>query len=159
MGTQFCWVFWAHRGIRGGNRKAVEVDPLSVPVRNMLAAKLASYGHCDESLKEDRKTMELDPNATHLGMIHDRMAECYTSKGMAKEALEARVQSMIANGATPREVEEFKKTLASADKKESCARRCKRRLDAGRKIIGTQTVLLSRRRMQISGIRPGFCVD
>jgi tetratricopeptide (TPR) repeat protein len=98
-------------------RKAVEVDPLSVPVRNMLAAKLASYGKCDESLKEDRKTMELDPNATHLGMIHDRMAGCYTSKGMAKEALEARVQSMIANGATPKEVEEFKKTLASAGRK------------------------------------------
>jgi len=98
-------------------RKAVEVDPLSVPVRNMLAAKLASYGRCDESLKEDRKTMELDPNATHLGMIHDRMAECYTSKGMAKEALEARVQSMIANGATPKEVEEFKRTLASAGQK------------------------------------------
>ena len=95
-------------------RKAVEVDPLSVPVRNMLAAKLAEYGKCDESLKEDRKTMELDPNATHLGMIHDRMAGCYTSKGMAKEALEARVQSMIANGAAPKEVEEFKKTLASA---------------------------------------------
>jgi TolB-like protein/Tfp pilus assembly protein PilF len=98
-------------------QKAVEVDPLSVPVRNMLAAKLAAYGHCDESLKADRKTMELDPNATHLGMIHDRMAGCYADKGMAKEALEERVQSLIANGATAKEIEEFKKTLASAGRK------------------------------------------
>jgi tetratricopeptide (TPR) repeat protein len=97
-------------------KKAAEVDPISVPVRNMLAAKLAEYGHCDESLKEDRKTMELDPNATHLGMIHVRMAGCYEEKGMAKEALEERVQSMIANGATPKEIEEFKKTLASTGK-------------------------------------------
>jgi hypothetical protein len=32
---------------------------------------------------------------------------------MAKEALEEQVQSMIANGATPQEIDEFKKTLAS----------------------------------------------
>ena len=38
-------------------------------------------------------------------------------QGNAKEALEARVQSMIANGATPREVEEFKRTLASVAQK------------------------------------------
>jgi len=98
-------------------RKAVEVDPLSVPVRNMLATKLASYGHCDESLKEDRKTMELDPNATHLGLIHDRMAGCYETKGLPKDALDERVQSKIANGATPKEIEEFKKTSSGGDRK------------------------------------------
>jgi len=98
-------------------RKAVEVDPLSVPVRNMLAAKLASYGHCDDSLKEDRKTMELDPNATHLGMIHERMAGCYETKGLLKDALDERVQAKIASGATPTEIEEFKKTSSGADRK------------------------------------------
>ena len=49
-------------------RKAVEVDPLSIPVRNMLAGRLATYNRCDESLEEDRRTLVLDPSATHLSM-------------------------------------------------------------------------------------------
>ena len=93
-------------------RKAVEVDPLSVPVRNMLASRLSSYGRCDEAIEEDHKTLELDPNATHLAMLHDRMAGCYESKGMKKEALEEEVQARIARGATSKEIEEFRKTLA-----------------------------------------------
>jgi TolB-like protein/Tfp pilus assembly protein PilF len=93
-------------------RKAVEVDPLSVPVRNMLASRLSAYGRCNEAIEEDHKTLELDPNATHLAMLHDRMAGCYRSKGMDKEALEEEVQARIARGATSHDIEEFRKTLA-----------------------------------------------
>lgn len=95
-------------------RKAAEVDPLSIPVRNMLAAKLATYNGCDESLKEDRRTLELDPNATHLSMLHDRMAGCYRAKGMEKEYLEEWTKARIANGATPQEIEDFHKTYATS---------------------------------------------
>jgi TolB-like protein/Tfp pilus assembly protein PilF len=63
-------------------RKAAEVDPLSIPVRNMLAARLAAYGRCDEALAEDRKTMDLLPNTVHLSMLHERMAACYRDKHM-----------------------------------------------------------------------------
>lgn len=68
-------------------RKAAEVDSLSIPVRNMLAARYATYKRCDESLEEDRRTLELNPNAAHLSMLHDRMASCYESKKMKTEAL------------------------------------------------------------------------
>src|SRR6202790_2372290 len=94
-------------------RKAVEVDPLSVPVRNMLASRLSAYGRCDEAIEEDHKTLELDPNATHLAMLHDRMAGCYRTKGMDEEAQEEEVQARIARGATSKEIEEFRKTFAA----------------------------------------------
>jgi TolB-like protein/DNA-binding winged helix-turn-helix (wHTH) protein/Tfp pilus assembly protein PilF len=98
-------------------RKAVEVDPLSIPVRNMLASRLSSYGRCDEAIEEDHKTLELDPNATHLAMLHDRMAGCYKSKGMKKEALEEEVLARIARGATSKEIEEFRKTFAASGRR------------------------------------------
>lgn len=98
-------------------RKAAEVDPLSVPVRNMLASRFETYERYDEALQEDRKTMELDPNATHLGMIHERMARCYGYKKMEKESLEEWVKARTAYGATPQEVEEFKKAFTKSGQK------------------------------------------
>jgi TolB-like protein/DNA-binding winged helix-turn-helix (wHTH) protein/tetratricopeptide (TPR) repeat protein len=93
-------------------RKGAEVDPLSVPIRNMLVASLASSHRCDEAMEEDRKTLELDPNATHLAMLHDTMTDCYKNKGLNKEAFEEEVQARIARGETPKQIDEFRKTFA-----------------------------------------------
>jgi eukaryotic-like serine/threonine-protein kinase len=98
-------------------RQAVEVDPLSVPVRNILAERLAVNGHCDEAMAEDRKTMELDPNAPHVGYVHDRAAGCYRQKGMEKEAFEEDLQSMIAKGASAKDVAEYRKTYEQEGRK------------------------------------------
>jgi TolB-like protein len=95
-------------------RKAAEVDPLSIPVRNMLASRLAAYGRCDEALAEDRKTMDLLPNAVHLGMLHERMAACYRDKHMEKEFVEEWAQQRIADGETPKEIEEFRTTYKTS---------------------------------------------
>ena len=95
-------------------RKAAEVDPLSIPVRNMLATRYAVYKRCDESLEEDRRTLELNPNATHLGMVHDRMAQCYESKKMNTEALEEFIKARAAEGASPQEIENYRKTFATS---------------------------------------------
>jgi serine/threonine protein kinase/Tfp pilus assembly protein PilF len=98
-------------------RKAVEVDPLSIPVRNMLANKLEDAGRCDDAADEFRKTMELIPNAPHLGMLHEGLARCYRSKGREKEASEQDIKSRIAFGATPKEIEEYRKTYATSGRK------------------------------------------
>jgi TolB-like protein len=98
-------------------RKAAEVDPLSIPVRNMLAARYQRYNRCDESLEEDRRTLELNPNATHLGMVHDRMAQCYESKGMNTEALEEFIKARTADGASPKEIENYRKTFATSGRR------------------------------------------
>jgi serine/threonine protein kinase/TolB-like protein/Tfp pilus assembly protein PilF len=98
-------------------RKAVEVDPLSIPVRNMLANKLEDAGRCDDAADEFRKTMELIPNAPHLGMLHEGLARCYRSKGREKEASDEDIKSRIAFGASPKEIEEYRKTYAIAGRK------------------------------------------
>jgi serine/threonine protein kinase/tetratricopeptide (TPR) repeat protein len=98
-------------------RKAVEVDPLSIPVRNMLASKLEDAGRCDDAADEFRKTMELIPNAPHLGMLHEGLARCYRSKGREKEASDEDIKSRIAFGASPKEIEEYRKTYAISGRK------------------------------------------
>ncbi len=98
-------------------QKAAQVDPLSVPVRNMLAARLSRYGRCDEALAEDYKTLELLPNTTHLGMLHGRMADSYLSKHMEKEYVEEWVKQRIANGETSKEIEDFRRNYAASGRK------------------------------------------
>jgi TolB-like protein/Tfp pilus assembly protein PilF len=90
-------------------RKAVEVDPLSVPANNMLGTMLQAANRCDEALAVDKKTLDLDPNPTHLNMVHGRMAACYRAKGLDKEAFEEDVTSRIARGASPQEIIELRK--------------------------------------------------
>ena len=98
-------------------RKAVEVDPLSIPVRNMLADKLEDAGRCEDAADEFRKTMELIPNAPHLGMLHEGLARCYRAKGREKEAWDEDIKSRIAFGATPKEIDEYRKTYAVSGRK------------------------------------------
>jgi eukaryotic-like serine/threonine-protein kinase len=98
-------------------RKAVEVDPLSVPLRNMLANKLEEAQRCNDAADEFRKTMELIPNSPHLGMLHEGLASCYRATGREKEAVEEDVKSRIAFGATPKEIEEYRKTYAVSGRK------------------------------------------
>jgi serine/threonine protein kinase/tetratricopeptide (TPR) repeat protein len=98
-------------------RKAVEVDPLSVPVRNMLADKLEEAHRCNDAADEFRKTMELIPNTPHLGMLHEGLARCYRATGREKEAVDEDVKSRIAFGATPKEIEEYRKTYAVSGRK------------------------------------------
>jgi TolB-like protein/Tfp pilus assembly protein PilF len=98
-------------------RKAVEVDPLSVPLRNMLANKLEEAQRCNDAADEFRKTMELIPNTPHLGMLHEGLGRCYRATGREKEAVEEDVKSRIAFGATPKEIEEYRKTYAVSGRK------------------------------------------
>jgi eukaryotic-like serine/threonine-protein kinase len=98
-------------------RKAADVDPLSIPVRNMLAGRLAANGHCDEAIAEDKKTIELNPNATHLGLLHQRWSYCYAVQGEDKKAFEEELQMKLADGAAPQEIEELRRVYAASGRK------------------------------------------
>jgi TolB-like protein/Tfp pilus assembly protein PilF len=99
-------------------RKAAEVDPLSVPVRNMLAERLGEVGRYDEAIEEANKTLsELNPNAAHIEMLHDTISTCYTRKGMPKEAFEENVKSRTAAGATPQDIERIRRIFAVSGRK------------------------------------------
>ena len=99
-------------------RKAVEVDPLSVPARNMLVDRLRQVGRCDEAIVDANKTLaELNPNLEHQHLLRDSLSECYQSKGMLKEAFEEDVKSRVAAGATPQEIEQIRKIYAVSGSK------------------------------------------
>jgi serine/threonine protein kinase len=99
-------------------RKAAEVDPLSVPVRNMLVDRLREVGRCDEAIQEANKTLaELNPNLAHQQLLRDSLSECYRRKGLPTEAFEEDVKSRIAAGATPQEIEQIRKIYAVSGSK------------------------------------------
>lgn len=85
-------------------RKAVEVDPLSIPANNILGDVLQAAGRCDQALEVDKKTLELEPNSPHLYMVYARMASCYSATGKEKESLAAEVQARANEGASPNEI-------------------------------------------------------
>jgi TolB-like protein/DNA-binding winged helix-turn-helix (wHTH) protein/Tfp pilus assembly protein PilF len=93
-------------------RKAVETDPLSVPARNILALELMDAGHLDESIQEDLKTLEIDPNPTHLAVIHSRLQDSYRRKGMPQESFEEHIKTLQANGVDSKGIDEQRKLYA-----------------------------------------------
>jgi hypothetical protein len=99
-------------------RRAAEVDPLSVPMRNMLAEQLGDFDNCDEAIAEANRTLaELSPNSPHIAMLHGTISTCYTKKGMPEEAFEEDVKSRIAAGATPQEIGDIRRIFAVSGRK------------------------------------------
>jgi TolB-like protein/DNA-binding winged helix-turn-helix (wHTH) protein len=98
-------------------RRAVDVDPLSVPANNILGAMLGAANLWDEALAQSQKALELDPNPTHLPMFLSRIADYYWIKGMKNEAIEADLKARAARGATPKEIEEIRRIYASSGRK------------------------------------------
>jgi serine/threonine protein kinase/tetratricopeptide (TPR) repeat protein len=97
-------------------RKGLQVDPLSLPMNNMLGTMLTVAHRYDECIAQYSRIVEMDPN-WFQGAGHDGLADCYEAKGMSKEALDERVKARIAAGATPKEIEDFLKTRASSGRK------------------------------------------
>lgn len=48
---------------------------------------------------------------------HDRMAKCYRAKGVERDFVEEWTKARIANGETPREIEDFHRTYAMLGRK------------------------------------------
>jgi tetratricopeptide (TPR) repeat protein len=99
-------------------RKAAEVDPLSVPVRNMLAERLGDVGRYEEAIEEANKTLsELNPNPSHVFLLRQNLSDFYKNKGMPKEAFEEDVKARIAAGATSQEIAQLRKVFAASGRK------------------------------------------
>lgn len=98
-------------------RKAVEVDPLSVPAANILATVLQAAGRCNEVIAESQKGLELDPNPTHVAMLRAHLAGCYRAQGKTKEAFEEDIKLRVASGASPAEIDELRNLYARSGEK------------------------------------------
>src|SRR5215467_2241012 len=65
-------------------KKALELDPLSLPVQYQVATVYYSAGRYDESIREGRKSVEMDPG---FPLTHWALARAYMAKGMYSDAV------------------------------------------------------------------------
>jgi eukaryotic-like serine/threonine-protein kinase len=92
-------------------RKGVQLDPLSIPLNNMLSIMLIAANKCDEALEQDRKILEMAPN---FAASHSRRAECFEKKGLRQESFEEEVKARIGDGASSKEIEEIRATYTAS---------------------------------------------
>jgi tetratricopeptide (TPR) repeat protein len=73
-------------------RKAESLDPLSLIISADMADVLFVVGLYDESIRQSRKTLEMDPN---FAIAHFELGQAYAQKRMYSEAI-AELQRAIA---------------------------------------------------------------
>jgi tetratricopeptide (TPR) repeat protein len=79
-------------------RRALEVDPLSLPVNQMLGLVLRRAGRYDEAIEQYRRTLELDPG---YAMAVENIGQAYAGKGLAQQAVEAFLKADALAGKDP----------------------------------------------------------
>jgi len=65
-------------------KRALELDPLSVPISNSLGTRLLVARHYDQAIYQYRKTLEMDPN---FFLARRNLGLSYISKGMLQEGI------------------------------------------------------------------------
>ena len=66
-------------------RRALEIDPLSLPVNNMVGLLLNAAGRYDEAIEQYRRMLEMDPSSAQA---ISGLAMAYDGKGMENQAIE-----------------------------------------------------------------------
>jgi tetratricopeptide (TPR) repeat protein len=81
-------------------RKALELDPLSLPLNNMMAQTFVWAGQYERSLEQFRRTIELDPT---FALVHYMFADALAQLGRFDEAIVERERGQLLLGAAASE--------------------------------------------------------
>lgn len=92
-------------------KRGLELDPLSIPINNVLADHLHAAGRYDEAIEQRRKVMELNPNDASQ---HALLSNSYEAKGMYDEAFAERLHADTLSGVDKEKIEEYRRTYASS---------------------------------------------
>jgi tetratricopeptide (TPR) repeat protein len=65
-------------------RRALELDPLSIPINRALGAAFYFARQYDQAIEQERKTLDLDPNFV---LAHNDLGLAYAQKSMFKEGI------------------------------------------------------------------------
>lgn len=90
-------------------KQGLEVDPLSIPINNVLADHLGIAGRHDEAIEQRRKVLELDPADASQ---HLQQSNSYAAKGMYDEAFAEQMRAV--GGTDKKRSEEYRKLYTSS---------------------------------------------
>src|SRR5689334_8022037 len=79
-------------------RKAANVDPLSLVINSDLAELLALAHYNDQSIRQSRRTIEMDSN---FGLAHNKLGQAYLQKHMNVEAVAELQQAVKLSEGSP----------------------------------------------------------
>jgi adenylate cyclase len=75
--------------------RALELDPLSVPLNNIVALILSHSPLHDQTIERSKKLRELSPN---YSAAYGYMSEAYEGKGLYREAVDASLKAHTLDG-------------------------------------------------------------
>ena len=93
---------------------------------------------------EDKRTIELNPNATHMGMLHEREANCALKRGLTNEWFDELMRARADYGIPAAEIAEFRKIYASSSRPGVLRKDLKTPSTGGTRITGTGKRWISR---------------
>lgn len=91
-------------------RLAVEIDPLSIPINNILGEMYMFAGEWDRAIQQYRRTIEMDPN---VWLPHHNLAITFEEIGNLAEAFKEYLESQETSGASPEILEELREAYKS----------------------------------------------
>jgi len=83
-------------------KKALQLDPLSLPLNNLMGNTYMWAGDYNKAVQQFRSTVELDPT---FAMTHFFFSTCLEAIGRYEEAIAERQKGELLAGASPEEVE------------------------------------------------------
>ena len=92
-------------------KRGLDLDPLSLPLNNILAGHLYNAGRFDEAIAQRRKMLEMapnDPNARY------QLGRAYAAKGVYDEAFAEQVQAINLWGASKEMIEEHRRVYTTS---------------------------------------------
>jgi tetratricopeptide (TPR) repeat protein len=88
--------------------KGLELDPMSLPINNMVALLTFQARRWDAAIQQYRRLAEIFPNTN----VHWNLSDCYKQKGMEKEAAEELLQGFKVSGATESKLQAYRHAYA-----------------------------------------------
>ena len=92
------------------SNRALELDPLSVPLNNIVALVLMHAGRNDETIERCKKLHELNPK---MAEPYGYMSAAYEAKGSFHEAVEASLTMHELQGASARDLERLRQAYTT----------------------------------------------
>jgi len=95
------------------NKRALELDPLSLPINNFMAITYVFAGDYEHAYRQFQATIAMDPT---FGLAHESFASYLTETGKFEEAIQEYEKAKVVAGANPEQATAEAATMRAAFK-------------------------------------------